>query len=199
MFIRKEITSSLVLLLFGVGFLLYDLKYPLDQWANPGPAVFPLMVGTVLAILAAWQLVQEARKPKNQGSKENDEGARKSTHSTPRSEARGILRVDTERRFLPRFKHRGLAPSNVSITEFLQRSTGETKPLVLVAVFIVYLLMVKWVGFFISNFLFVIVSSKLLGAKDWARPIVLSAGVSLFCYFLFEVWLKLSFPRGILF
>jgi len=39
---------------------------------------------------------------------------RKSTHSTPRSEARGMLRVDTERRFLPRFKNRGLAPSNVS-------------------------------------------------------------------------------------
>ena len=39
---------------------------------------------------------------------------KKSTHSTPRSEARGMLRVDTERRFLPRFKNRGLAPSNVS-------------------------------------------------------------------------------------
>ena len=38
----------------------------------------------------------------------------KSTHSTPRSEARGMLRVDTERRFLPRFKNRGLAPSNLS-------------------------------------------------------------------------------------
>ena len=45
------------------------------------------------------------------------------THSTPRSDpstalrtgARGMLRVDTERRFLPRFKNRGLAPSNVSI------------------------------------------------------------------------------------
>ena len=55
----------------------------------------------------------------------------KSTHSTPRSEARGMpfdklkvpsiaegLRVDTERRFLPRFKNRGLAPSNVSILDF---------------------------------------------------------------------------------
>ena len=37
-----------------------------------------------------------------------------STHSTPRSEARGMLRVDTERRFHPQFKNRGLAPSNVS-------------------------------------------------------------------------------------
>jgi putative tricarboxylic transport membrane protein len=163
MFVRKEITSSLVLLLFGVGFLLYDLKYPLDQWANPGPAVFPLMVGMLLVILAAWQLVQGVRKPKPQGAKESNEGSRK------------------------------------SITAFVQRSRGETKPILLIAVFIVYLLMVKWVGFFISNFMFVIISSKLLGAKDWGRPIALSAGVSLFCYFLFEVWLKLSFPRGTLF
>ena len=58
------------------------------------------------------------------------EGAQ-STHSTPRSEARGMpstraqaegLRVDTERCFLPRFKNRGLAPSNVSKRHFISRS-----------------------------------------------------------------------------
>jgi rSAM/selenodomain-associated transferase 2 len=43
-----------------------------------------------------------------------------STHSTPRPEARGMLRVDTERRFLPRFKNRVLAPSNVSIYDFIK-------------------------------------------------------------------------------
>jgi len=43
----------------------------------------------------------------------------KSTHSTPRAKARGMLRVDTERRFLPRFENRGLAPSNVSISPIL--------------------------------------------------------------------------------
>jgi poly-gamma-glutamate capsule biosynthesis protein CapA/YwtB (metallophosphatase superfamily) len=42
------------------------------------------------------------------------ESAERSTHSTPRSKARGMLRVDTERRFLPEFKNRGLPPSNVS-------------------------------------------------------------------------------------
>jgi len=163
MFVRKEIASSVVLFLFGVVFLLYDLKYPLDQWANPGPAVFPLMVGMLLVILAAWQLVQGVRKPKPEVTKESHEGT-------------GSL-----------------------IKEFLQRNKVEVKPLLMIAVFIVYLLMVKWIGFFISNFLFVIMSSKLIGARDWGRPIALSAGVSLFCYFLFEVWLKLSFPRGVLF
>jgi hypothetical protein len=42
----------------------------------------------------------------------------KSTHSTPGSEARGRIRVDTEQRFLPRLKNRGLAPSNVSNMNF---------------------------------------------------------------------------------
>ncbi len=163
MFVRKETTGSLVLLLFGVGFLFYDLKYPLDQWANPGPGVFPLVVGAVLVILAAWQLAQEIRKPKLQGDKGNDERSRK------------------------------------SITAFLQEKRGQAKPLSMIVIFIVYLLMVKWVGFFVSNFLFVIVSSRLMGAKGWGKPIALSAGINLFCYFLFVAWIKLSFPKGLLF
>jgi len=163
MFARKEITSSLVLILFGAGFLFYNTKYPMDTWANPGPGVFPLMAAAVLVILSAFQLLQEVRKRRLEETKERPRG------------------------------------SGRSIREFLQRSRGEIKPLLMVAVFIVYLLMVRWVGFFISNFLFVIVSSKLVGAKDWGRPIALSVGIGLFCYFLFEAWLKLSFPRGVLF
>jgi len=163
LFVRKKIVSSLVLVVFGVGFLLYNTKYPMDTWANPGPAVFPLMVGAVLVILAALQLFQDDRKSKPEEIKEGDE------------------------------------ESGSSIREFLRRNKGEVKPLLMIAVFVVYLLMVKWVGFFISNFLFVIISSKLMGARDWGRPVALSAGISLFCYFLFEVWLKLSFPRGALF
>ena len=46
--------------------------------------------------------------------KAHDSGQVESTHSTSRSEARGMLRVDTEQRFLPRLKNRGLALSNVS-------------------------------------------------------------------------------------
>ena len=160
---RKEIESSLVLLLFGTIFLLYDLKYPLDQRANPGPGVFPLVVGAALVILAAWLLAQDVRKPKAQGAKENDEGAKK------------------------------------SLTPFFQRNRGEAKSLFMIAVFIVYLMMVRWVGFFISTFLFVIFSSKLMGTKGWRKPIALSAGINLFCYLLFVTWIKLSFPRGVLF
>jgi putative tricarboxylic transport membrane protein len=159
MAVRKEIVGSLVPVLFGAGFLLYDTKYPLDNWANPGPAVFPFLVGLVLVILSVWQFVRASRKPKPSGS---------------------------EAKIL-------------SVREFFQTNKGEVKALLMIAVFIVYLAMVQWVGFFVSNFLFVVTSSRLMKARDWRGPVALSLGVNLFCYLLFEVWLKLSFPRGILF
>ena len=64
---------------------------------------------------------------------------------------------------------------------------------------VLYILMMKWIGFFVSTFLLVILTSRLMEAKDWGRPIALAAGVCLFCYLLFEVWIKLNFPRGMLF
>ncbi len=160
---RKEIASSLVLILFGAIFLFYDLKYPLDERANPGPGVFPLMVGAVLVILAGWQFIRAFRKAKGPDKEERSD--------------------------------REAQPAG----EMVQENTGEAKVLFMIAVFIIYLLMVKWVGFFTSNFLFVITSSRLMGARSWKGPILLSAGIDLFCFLLFEVWLKLSFPRGILF
>jgi hypothetical protein len=46
-----------------------------------------------------------------------------------RSEARGMLRVNTERRFIPRFKKRGLAPSNVSIRSHSQANSSQAQAL----------------------------------------------------------------------
>ncbi len=158
----KEIASSLVFILLGVGYLAYNMSYSIDTWNNPGPGVFPLIVGGVLILLAVGQLIQTLRKP----GKQDD---RKSA---------GF-----------RFK---------SVRAFLSKS-GEIKPLILVGVLVIYLLLVQGVGFFISNFIFVVVSSRLMGAKDWARPSALALGICLFCYLLFEVWLKLSLPGGLLF
>jgi putative tricarboxylic transport membrane protein len=160
---RKEIVGSFVFILFGVGFLLYGLKYPLDQWANPGPGVFPLIVGVTLVILAAWQLLHSLWKPNPSAGR--DKGGEAVT----------------------------------SAREYLQRNKGETRAVLMIAAFVLYLLMVQWVGFFVSNFLFVVIASRLMKEKDWRGPIALSVGINLFCYVMFEMWLKLSFPRGILF
>ena len=162
MIIRKELACSLVLLFAGAGYLAYNRDYSLDTWNNPGPGVFPLMVGGAFIILAACQLVQALRRPEKNEDQESAGWSIRSVKASLREGVRG-------------------------------------KPFILVVVFIFYLLTAKGVGFFASNFLFVTLSSKLLGARDWTRPIALAAGIDLFCYLLFEVWLKLSLPRGDLF
>jgi hypothetical protein len=159
---RKEISSSLFLVVLGTGYLAYNTGYPMDTWSNPGPAVFPLIVGGVFLLLAFGHLIQGARKGKGE-------------------EGRG-----------------GAGSQAGSFKAFLQQG-GEAKAFILIVVFILYLFLIKGVGFYISNLLFVVGSSRLLGAKDWARPSALAVGIDLFCYLLFEVWLKVSLPKGLLF
>jgi putative tricarboxylic transport membrane protein len=161
---RKEIASSLVLILFSMIFLVYTTRYPLDDWENPGPAVFPLILGGVLLILAAGQLIRALLTP-----------------GTPTR--RGATGATTA----------------ASVRNYFQENAGETKVVALTVLLVLYILLMQWIGFFVSTFLLVIFASRLMEAKDWGRPILLSVGVGIFCYLLFEMWLKLNFPRGILF
>jgi hypothetical protein len=151
MMVRRETAAGIVVLLTGVVFLLYNMKYSLGQWANPGPGVFPLIVGGVWVALAIGHLVSVFRR------------------------------------------HKALEG------EILQENKRTTKVLFMIAALVVYLLVVKTLGFFLTTFLFVIVCSRLAGARDWGRPVAFSIGLNLFCYLLFGMWLKLSFPKGILF
>jgi hypothetical protein len=150
--IRKEVLSSLVLLLLGAGYLAYSITYPVDTLNNPGPAVFPLIAGGVLIILTLSQLIQSLKQSRKQ------------------------------------------APSKDSPSS--PEDAIKIKPFLLILAFVAYLLTMKWTGFFTANTLFVVISSRLMGARDWGRPVLLAAGVGLFCYLLFVVWLKLSLPRG---
>ena len=151
MMVRRETAAGIVVLLTGVVFLLYNMKYSLGQWANPGPGVFPLIVGGVWVALAIGHLVSNLRR-----------------HKTPAK-------------------------------DLLEENKGKTKALFMIGALVLYLLIVKWAGFFVTTFLFVVISSRLAGAREWGRPLALSIGINLFCYLLFGMWLKLSFPKGILF
>lgn len=161
---RKEIAGSLALILFSAVFLVYTARYPLDDWENPGPAVFPLLLGGVLLLLSAWQLIRAFLAPR------------------PLAEA-GEARKETV----------------ASLLQFLRENRGEAKVVRLTAMLVLYVLLMQWIGFFVSSFLLALLSSRQTEAKDWGKPLLMSAGLSLFCYLLFDVWLKLSLPRGILF
>jgi hypothetical protein len=165
MAIRKEIIAGISVILFGVVFLVYNRQYPMDTMANPGPGIFPLIIGAVLTGLGIWQLIQDCLRPNESDCEEK---------------GRGSISIR-------------------SLRGCLQKDNAERGVLLMIGAFIVYLLAVKWAGFFFSNFLFVMIASRLMGARNWGGPLALSAGINVFCYLLFEIWLKLSFPRGILF
>jgi putative tricarboxylic transport membrane protein len=160
---KKNIASSLVLILFSMVFLVYTTRYPLENWENPGPAVFPLILGGILLVLAVWQLLHALWALKKTGDSQ------------------------------------GKGPKIKNLKKFVHDNPGEAKVIYLTAMLILYILMMQWIGFFVSTFCLVILSSKLTEARDWGRPTLLAAGLCLFCYLLFEFWLKVSFPRGILF
>jgi hypothetical protein len=165
MAIRKAIAGDITVILFGVVFLIYNRQYSMDTLANPGPGIFPLIIGAVLVGLGVWQLVQDCVRP---------------IESDCEEKGRGSISIR-------------------SLRGCFQKDNAERGVLLMIGSSILYLLAVQWIGFFFSNFLFVIIASRIMGAEKWGGPLALSAGINVFCYLLFEVWLKLSFPRGILF
>jgi hypothetical protein len=71
-------------------------------------------------------------------------------------------------------------------------------PTLLMLLLILYGALVNRIGFLALTFLLVVASSKLMGARGWARPLALALGIVASCYLLFVAWLKVPFPKGIL-
>jgi hypothetical protein len=74
----------------------------------------------------------------------------------------------------------------------------EWKPMLMVAIIVVYLLVVSGLGFLVSTGILVVACSKLMATPGWRSPVLLALGAALSCYVIFEVWLKVPLPRGFL-
>ena len=65
-------------------------------------------------------------------------------------------------------------------------------------VFIGWIVTMPFLGYIVGTFLCAICFSKIMGLSGWLRPFCLASGTTLFCYLLFDVWLYMDLPRGIL-
>jgi hypothetical protein len=68
--------------------------------------------------------------------------------------------------------------------------------LVLVAVLIASVAAIGIAGFAVASFTLVLLSSRLLGARDWLRPGALAIGVTIAIHVIFVLWLGVPLPGG---
>ena len=78
-------------------------------------------------------------------------------------------------------------------------SSYERKHLLsMAAIFILWIILMPWLGYIIVTFLAAFSFSKAIGLEGWRKPFVLATGITGFCYLLFDVYLYVDLPRGFL-
>jgi putative tricarboxylic transport membrane protein len=63
---------------------------------------------------------------------------------------------------------------------------------------LIYALILERLGFLITTYLFLFFLFKLTAPKKWLSPLLTALLISVSCYFIFSVWLKVSLPNGFL-
>ncbi len=61
-----------------------------------------------------------------------------------------------------------------------------------------YPLLLDPLGFVVATFLLIFALLKIMGTRKWIVPIFMSFLTVIASYFIFEVWLRINFPKGIL-
>jgi putative tricarboxylic transport membrane protein len=89
-------------------------------------------------------------------------------------------------------RHGAIAPPEVERTNWAKIS------LVLGLLF-AYALAVEDLGFVLTTFLFLVFLFRTSGVKNWTRAGAVAGAVALGSFAIFELWLKIRFPRGLLF
>ena len=86
---------------------------------------------------------------------------------------------------------------------FWANSTKETKAYLLITLLMLgaYLLVLRWFGFATAMFMFFLVVSRMLSPKDkkLSKIIIVSLLVTALLYLVFDIFVGIRFPEGILF
>ena len=64
--------------------------------------------------------------------------------------------------------------------------------------FCLWIVVMPWLGYVIVTLLATFAFCKIMLLEGWRKPLAVSAGTALFIYVLFDHWLYVDLPRGIL-
>lgn len=70
-----------------------------------------------------------------------------------------------------------------------------TRPGLILVGSIGYLLVISWIGFTVSNFMFMVIVFRGLGSTRWLTNILVAAGIAAFLHLALIVLMKLSLPQ----
>lgn len=112
-----EAISGIVLFLFGLGFFLISLKYPLGSLRAPGAGLFPLVASTALMIVSGFIVGHSAFK-------KNTEEAKTSFFQGKEAPKRILLGFSFLLMFRYLFPIIGFGPSAFCFISFLSRFLG---------------------------------------------------------------------------
>lgn len=70
--------------------------------------------------------------------------------------------------------------------------------LLMVITFCLWIITMPVLGYVIVTFAVAFAFCKIMKLEGWLKPLALSVGTALFIYVLFDVWLYIDLPRGIL-
>lgn len=76
---------------------------------------------------------------------------------------------------------------------------GIIRVVAIVIIFLIYIFMIDFLGFFISSFVFIIILMLSFGVRQWIKLISVPIIILLFLYFLIKKILFFPLPEGIFF
>lgn len=95
------------------------------------------------------------------------------------------------------------------ILHILESTSGGARPLfvsqyglgkffLMILTFILWVMAMPYLGYVIVTLVATCCFCKVMRLEGWLKPIALSVGTALFVYLLFDYWLYIDLPRGIL-
>jgi putative tricarboxylic transport membrane protein len=69
---------------------------------------------------------------------------------------------------------------------------------IMVATFCLWIVAMPLLGYVLVTLVGTFVFAKAVSLEGWVKPVALACGTALFIYLLFDVWLYIDLPRGVL-
>jgi len=92
-----------------------------------------------------------------------------------------------------------LIMSIISSPSFIEFTKDPRKFILLIISLVGYVWIMEYIGFIISTLVFLPVTMKIMGYKSIVKSIVISIGITLFVYLLFQVGFEILLPEQTLF